>query len=196
MNSVYNFVITPVGERYNNKKKVGDKELIINTELFNHEYVNRKATVLSCPLLGDDYIEKGAEIIVHHNVFRRWHDVKGVERNSKAWFSEDKYIVCQDQIFLYKNKDQWKPIPGFCFVKPLKSKNSWGEDIEDPTRGIIKYTDGSFLEGDVVGFTPFSKYEFIIDGEKLYRVYSKFITIKYEHKGNEETYNPSWAKSS
>ena len=196
MNSVYNFVITPVGERYNNKKKVGDKELIINTELFNHEYVNRKATVLSCPLLGDDYIEKGAEIIVHHNVFRRWHDVKGVERNSKAWFSEDKYIVCQDQIFLYKNKDQWKPIPGFCFVKPLKSKNSWGEDIEDPTRGIIKYTDGSFLEGDVVGFTPFSKYEFIIDGEKLYRVYSKFITIKYEHEGNEETYNPSWAQSS
>ena len=196
MNSVYNFVITPVGERYNNKKKVGDKELIINTELFNHEYVNRKATVLSCPLLGDDYIEKGAEIIVHHNVFRRWHDVKGVERNSKAWFSEDKYIVCQDQIFLYKNKDQWKPIPGFCFVKPLKSKNSWGEDIEDSTRGIIKYTDGSFLEGDVVGFTPFSKYEFIIDGEKLYRVYSKFITIKYEHKGNEETYNPSWAQSS
>ena len=196
MNSVYNFVITPVGERYNNKKKVGDKELIINTELFNHEYVNRKATVLSCPLLGDDYIEKGAEIIVHHNVFRRWHDVKGVERNSKAWFSEDKYIVCQDQIFLYKNKDQWKPIPGFCFVKPLKSKNSWGEDIEDSTRGIIKYTDGSFLEGDVVGFTPFSKYEFIIDGEKLYRVYSKFITIKYEHEGNEETYNPSWAQSS
>jgi len=196
MNSVYNFVITPAGERYNNKKKVGEKELIINTELFNHEYVNRKATVLSCPLLGNDYIEEGAEVIVHHNVFRRWHDVKGVEKNSKAWFSEDKYIVCQDQIFLYRNKDQWKPTPGFCFVKPLKSKNSWGEDIEDPTRGIIKYTDGSFLEGDVVGFTPFSKYEFIIDGEKLYRVYSKFITIKYEHKGNEETYNPSWAQSS
>ncbi len=196
MNSVYNFVITPAGERYNNKKKVGEKELIINTELFNHEYVNRKATVLSCPLLGNDYIEEGAEVIVHHNVFRRWHDVKGVEKNSKAWFSEDKYIVCQDQIFLYRNKDQWKPTSGFCFVKPLKSKNSWGEDIEDPTRGIIKYTDGSFLEGDVVGFTPFSKYEFIIDGEKLYRVYSKFITIKYEHKGNEETYNPSWAQSS
>ena len=50
-------------------------------------------------------------------------------------------------------------------------------------------------KSQVVGFTPFSKYEFIIDGEKLYRVYSKFITIKYEYKGNEETYNPSWAQS-
>ena len=128
-------------------------------------------------------------------MFRRWHDIKGVEKNSKAWFSEDKYIVCQDQIFLYKNKDQWKPIPGFCFVKPIKNKSSWGLEKEDPTKGVVKYTDGSFEEGDVVGFTPFSKYEFIIDGEKLYRVYSKFITIKYEYKGNEETYNPSWAQS-
>ena len=196
MKSVYNFVVTPVGERYNNKKKVGDKELIINTEIFNHEYVNRTAIVKACPIINETCAEPGDEVIVHHNVFRRWHDVKGKERNSKAWFNEGNYIISQDQIFLYKNKDQWRPIPGFCFVKPLKSKNSWGDNIEDPTRGIIKYTDGSFLEGDVVGFTPFSKYEFVIDGEKLYRVYSKFITIKYEHKGNEEAYNPSWAQSS
>ena len=30
MKSVYNFVVTPIGERYNNKKKVGDSELILN----------------------------------------------------------------------------------------------------------------------------------------------------------------------
>ena len=160
-----------------------------------HQYINRQATVISKPIIGNTNIEVGDDVIVHHNVFRRWHDVKGVEKNSKAWFSEDKYIVCQDQIFLYKNKDQWKPIPGFCFVKPIKNKSSWGLEKEHPTKGVVKYTDGSFEEGDVVGFTPFSKYEFIIDGEKLYRVYSKFITIKYEYKGNEETYNPSWAQS-
>ena len=33
MKSVYDFVVTPVGERYNNTKKVGDKDLIINTEI-------------------------------------------------------------------------------------------------------------------------------------------------------------------
>lgn len=196
MNSVHNFVISPVGQRYNNSVDVDGKELILNTEVFNHEYVNRKAVVVGCPLLGDNTIQKGSEVIVHHNVFRRWHDVRGVEKNSKAWFSKDKYIVSKDQIFLYKNKNQWQPIPGFCFVKPLKNKNKWGNEVEDPTKGIIKYTDGSFEVGDVVGFTPFSKYEFIIDGEKLYRVYSKFITIKYEYQGNEETYNPSWAQSS
>ena len=52
------------------------------------------------------------------------------------------------------------------------------------------------MEKELVGFTPFSTYEFVIDGERLYRVLNKFITIKYEYQGNEEKYNPSWAKSS
>ena len=204
MQSPYNFVISPVGSRYNNKVNVGDKELIINSEIYNHEYTNRKGIVHSCPMLDTTDIEPGDEVIVHHNVFRRWHDVKGREKNSKSWFSDDKYIVNKEQIFLRKVKTPqtrfkypiWQPMKGFCFVKPIISTDEWSQEVEDPTRGIVKYTDGSFEVGDVVGFTPFSKYEFIIDGEKLYRVYSKFITIKYEHQGNEEAYNPSWAQGS
>ena len=38
-----------------------------------------------------------------------------------------------------------------------------------------------------------AKYEFILDDERLYRVKSKLITIKYEYKGNEKEYNPSWS---
>ena len=30
MQSVYNYVVEPLGERYNNTKKVEDKELIVN----------------------------------------------------------------------------------------------------------------------------------------------------------------------
>ena len=33
MKSVYNFVVTPKGKRYNNTKKIGDSELILNTEI-------------------------------------------------------------------------------------------------------------------------------------------------------------------
>ena len=56
--------------------------------------------------------------------------------------------------------------------------------------------DGVLVEeGDVIGYKPRTNSEFIIDGEKLYRVLSNLITIKYEHKGNEEAYNPSWAQS-
>ena len=79
MKSVYNFVVTPKGERYNNKKKVGDSELILNTDIYRHEFVNRIAIVKSVPLIGDTDIKPGDEVIVHHNVFRRWHNVKGIE---------------------------------------------------------------------------------------------------------------------
>ena len=50
MKSVYNFVVTPKGERYNNSKKIGDKNLILNTEIFNHQYINRNAIVVSTPI--------------------------------------------------------------------------------------------------------------------------------------------------
>ena len=56
--------------------------------------------------------------------------------------------------------------------------------------------NGNFNINDLVGFTPNSEYEFIINEERLYRVMNKFITIKYEYQGNEEEYNPSWAQSS
>ena len=92
MKSVYNFVVTPKGERYNNTKKVGDSELILNTEIFNHQYVNREAIVISTPIIGDTNIKAGDTVVVHHNVFRRWHNVKGIEKNSRSYFNESTYI--------------------------------------------------------------------------------------------------------
>ena len=195
MKSVYNFVVKPIGKRYNNVKKVGDKELIINTEIFNHQYVNRKATVISKPIIGDTDINVGDDVILHHNVFRRWHNVKGIEKNSKSYFNEDTYIVQPDQIFLYKKFWQWHSPKGFCWVKPIKNKDKYANSETQENIGIIKYTDGSFKVNDLVGFTPISNYEFVIDNELLYRVYTKFITIKYEYQGDEEAYNPGWAQS-
>ena len=196
MRSVYNYVVKPKGGRYNNSKKVGDKDLILNTEIFNHQYINRQATIISTPIIGNTDIEVGDDVIVHHNVFRRWHNQHGEEKNSRSYFKEDTYIISQDQIFLYKTFWQWKTIPGFCWVKPIKNFNKLDINQEQPLMGIIEYADKGFNKGDLVGFTPNSEYEFVIDGQKLYRVLSKFITIKYEYQGNEETYNPSWAQSS
>ena len=196
MRSVYNYVVKPKGGRYNNSKKVGDKDLILNTEIFNHQYINRQATIISTPIISNTDIEVGDDVIVHHNVFRRWHNQHGEEKNSRSYFKEDTYIISQDQIFLYKTFWQWKTIPGFCWVKPIKNFNKLDVDQEQPLMGIIEYADKGFNKDDLVGFRPNSEYEFVINGQKLYRVLSKFITIKYEYQGNEETYNPSWAQSS
>jgi len=203
MRAVYNFVVTPVKSRYNNTKDIDGKELIVNTEIFNHQYVSREAIVKAIPTVGETNIKVGDSVIVHHNVFRRWHNVKGIEKNSRAYIDEDHYLVQPDQIFLHKPKAifdyhsrQWQAQKGYCFVAPLKSTDELDVDKEKPLMGIVKYTDGTVNKGDLIGFRPSSEYEFIIDGQKLYRLLSNFITIKYEYQGDEEEYNPSWAKSS
>ena len=192
MKAYKDFVISPIGERYNNSKKVGDKELVLNTEIYNHQYVNRKAKIIATPLLFQSPINVGDEVIVHHNIFRRWHDVKGREKNSRSYWKENKYLISEDQIFLY-NKNA---MPGFSFIKPLEAIDDFNIKRERPLMGVIKYSDGTFKKEELVGFDPVSTYEFIIDGERLYRVLNKFITIKYEYQGNEKEYNPSWAESS
>ena len=197
MKSVYNFVVTPIGERYNNTKEVEGGNLILNTEIFNHQFVNRIAKVISTPIIGDTDIKPGDEVIVHHNVFRRWHNVRGIEKNSRSYFNESTYLITQDQIFLYKRDGKWNAPKGFCFVKPLKEMDDpLNVNIERPLIGIVKYSDGTVKVNELVGFRPNSEYEFVIDGERLYRVLSNFITIKYEYQGDEEEYNPSWAESS
>ena len=195
MRPVQDIIIKPFGNRYNNTCKVGDKDLILNTEIFNHQYVNRKAIVFNLPIYNPLGLRKDDVVIVHHNVFRRWYNVKGVEKNSRSFLNEDEYLVSVDQIFMYNRNNIWNTTPGFTFVKPIKSTDKFNKDKEKPLVGIVKYSDGTFLPTQLVGFTPSSEYEFVVDGERLYRVMNKFITIEYEYKGNEKEYNPSWAKS-
>ena len=47
-------------------------------------------------------------------------------------------------------------------------------------------------KGELVGFTPYSEFEFIVGDKRLYRIKLNDISIKYEHKGTEKLYNTSW----
>jgi len=197
MKALYRFLVEPVGERYNNVKKIGDKNLLLNTEISNHQYVNRIGKVLACPINIKTEIKEGDNVIVHHNVFRRFYDIRGNEKNSAAYYTEDKYFCADDQIFLYQRKGKWYAPDNYCFVQPIKEKDELSTEKEKPLVGIMRYPNKQLVEsgiskGDIVGFTPSSEYEFIIENKKLYRVFSNQITIKYEYKGNEEEYNPSW----
>jgi len=195
MQSIFDFIIKPKNKRYDNIKQIGDKELILNSEISDHRYVSRIGIVLSIPKSENTNIQVGDEVIVHHNVFRRWYDVRGIEQNSRSYWEDNKYFVKSDQIFLYKRNNEWLAPKGYCFIKPIESNNILLEK-EIPYRGIIKYVDKQLKDiqkEDLVGFTPSSEYEFIVDGERLYRVLTNSISIKYERQGNEKEYNPSWA---
>jgi hypothetical protein len=199
MKGYTDFVVKPSEGRYDNKLNIDGVELILNTELQNHSYVSRVGLVISEPYFNDTSIRKGDLIILHHNVFRRFRDIRGKEKNSRSFYEEDKYFVQPNQIFAFKNDQDWKACKGFNFVQPIKETKMFSIDLEKEGIGILKYKDPelkSIEVGDLVGFKPGAEYEFIVEGKKMYRVPTNQITIKYEYQGNEEEYNPSWAKSS
>ena len=194
MKPIHTFLIKPKKERYDNIKKINDTELILNSGITDHKFVSREAIIHEPPIINGKHFTRGTELYVHHNIFRRWHDVRGIERNSKSYFKNNLYFCEPDQIFLYKHENGWKANDGFCFIKPLANEDEFSVNKEKPLMGIVKYTDDSGLltVGEKIGFTPDSEYEFIINNERLYRVMTKEISIKYEYKKEEREYNPSW----
>ena len=197
MQSVFNYLVEPKGGRVTGKTEIDGNELLLNTDLQNHEYTNRVGVILGLPI-ANKYkgLKEGDEVIVHHNVFRRFRDIRGKEKNSKNFLSEEVYIVQPDQIYAYKRGGEWKALEGFCFVMPVKETKMFSTDFEKPLKGLVKYGNENIAIDSLIGFKPNSEYEFVIEGQRLYRVSENSITINYGHKENEEEYNPSWAQSS
>ena len=201
MKSLYDFIVKPIGDKYTNTIKVGDKNVIVNTKIENWKFVNRLAQVIETPLAFKSGIKKGDIVVIHQNVFRTFYDMKGKKKKSRSYFKNDLYFCSLDQVYLYKNKNGWNTVGDRCFITPIKSNDSLTLDKERKLVGILKYGNKSLeaLEinpGDLVGYTPNGEWEFLVEGKRLYCMKSNDIVIKYEHQGNEEEYNPSWAASS
>ena len=196
MKSLYQFIIKPINNRYDNIRRVDDTNLIINTRIEDHRFVSKKAIVVSKPLAYNIDIEVNDEIYVHHNIFRRYYDMRGREKNSSTFFKDDLYFAYPEQIYMYNNKCHLN----YCFVKPILNKDYLKNRKEQPNVGIVKYTN-KFLEalkitpGALVTFTPNSEFEFIINNERLYCMKLNDIALTHEYEGDEKENNPSWAKS-
>ena len=119
MKSLYQFIIKPYETRYDNVTNVDDKELIVNTSIENHKFVSKKAVVVSTPAAFDTDIKAGDIVYVHHNIFRRYYDMKGKEKNSSTFFKDELYFCGIDQIYMYNLKSHLN----YCFVKPLKEQS-------------------------------------------------------------------------
>jgi hypothetical protein len=195
--SLYYFIVKPLNDRYDNTRTVAGTDLIINTSIENHRFISKKAVVVSTPAAYTTKINIGDELYIHHNIFRRWYDQKGKERNSSTHFKDDLYFVAPEQIYMYNLKTHLE----YCFVKPLKNQSVLENRKEQPNIGIVKYSNKSLealgiTPGTLITFTPNSEFEFIIEGERLYCMKSNDIALTHEYQGNEEENNPSWAKSS
>mgnify|MGYP003148142213 CR=1 FL=1 len=198
MKSLYDFIIKPLNERYDNEKKIGDKTLITNTKIEDYKSVSNTGVVVAVPIAYNVDIKIGDQVTIHHNVFRRFYDIRGIEKNSRSYFKDDLYFCNVEQIYLYKRDGEWKSFLDRCFVKPIESRSSLSIDKEEPHIGIIKYDNKSLNDlgitnGMLITFKPDSEFEFVIEGERLYCMKSNDIVIKHEYKGDEKEYNPSWA---
>ena len=201
MRSLFDFVIQPLGGEYDNEVKIGDKSLVLNTKIESFKAVNNLAVVIDTPKAYKTPIKKGDIIVIHHNVFRTFYDMKGVRKKSRSWFKDNLYLCQIDQVYLYKRDEEWKAFGDRCFIMPLKDNNSLTLNKEQKLIGILKIGNSSLealkiIPGDLVGYTPYGEWEFIVDDQRLYCMKSNDIVIKYEYEGNEEEYNPSWACSS
>jgi len=190
MPALYDFIVKPIGERYANKQKIGNKTLILNTKIESFKHVNKTAEVIEVPRNNFTPIKKGDLVIIHHNVFRRYYDIKGKEKNSRSFFKDNRYFVSTDQIYLYKRDKEWKTIFDICFVIPTKNQRE----------GIIKYDNRSLNYfginiGDKISFKDKRQFEFLIDDELLYCMKSKDVLIYHGHERNEKENNRSRAES-
>ncbi len=186
MKSPFYFIAKPVnGKRYDNTKDIGGIEFIVSTSEEDHKFSNRYAEVVEIPLGYTGNISIGDILLVHHNVFKFYNDIKGRQKSGKSFFKEDLFFIEIDQFFMYKKGDTWYAYDKYCFVKPISTVESYISKpfSEEPLMGIMKYPNEylstkGIKSGDMVCFVPDSEYEFNIDGEKLYRMYDHQITMK------------------
>ena len=179
------FIASPFGNRrYDNTKMMGDTEVITSTSEENHRASNRLAVVKSVPLEYDGPIKEGDILLVHHNVFKFYNDISGKKRSGKSHLWEELFLVDNEQFFMYKQDGTWYPHDRYCFVKPIPPQDAsiFRPTSEEPLMGIMKYPNDylksqGITEGMAVSFTPESEYEFVVEGEKLYRVYDHQITF-------------------
>ncbi len=202
MKGMYDFIVEPLGKRYNNTVDIEGIDLVVNTSIESFKSVNNIGVVLALPKAFKTDISIGDQIMIHHNVFRRFYDMRGNEKNSRSYLNENMYLCAFDQIYLYKKDGgDWITFGDRCFVKPICSTNEFDTDLEEPHIGIVKYDNKKLnsigIKNEMlVTFKPESEFEFIVDNQRLYCMKSNNIVIKHEYEGNEKEYNPSWANCS
>ena len=87
MRSPFYFIVQPIDDkRYNNTKDIGDVSFITSTSEENHKASNRQGVVVSTPIGYKGEIQVGDVLLVHHNVFKFYYDMKGRQKSGKKFF--------------------------------------------------------------------------------------------------------------
>ena len=180
-------------------------ELILSNVMEEKRNTTRCGVVIKPPIKNKLKLESGDIIYFHHNEVStsKIPDGSGgvMEMQGRGSFLPSKklFLINADNIYLIQRGDKLIEIDPYCFVAPYNTKKV-DEDkykhviipeelnkIESEKLGIVRYSCDTLRarninEGDVVGFTRYSKYEFPINDEKLFRMNADWIIFKKHGK--------------
>lgn len=185
MKSPFYFIAKPHnGTRYANTEDWDGVDIIVNTSEEDAKFSNRIAEVVEVPSDYNGPIKKGYTLLVHHNVFKYYNDMRGRRRSGRSFFKEDMFFIDPDQFFMYHDGDKWNAYDRYCFVSPVPAEECFlHKPTHEPLMGRMEYPNDyliskGVIQGSLVSFTPDSEYEFDVEGETMYRVFDHQITMK------------------
>ena len=185
MKPIHHFILSPLGGEYVNTVNVNGVDIVKNTSFENHKNVNRYGIVKALPSNYVGGISIGDTVIVHHNVFRTYYDMKGRPKRSSEFFKEDEYLVDAYKIYAYKKDGgNWIGNNHYCFVKPVENEYVMIDERQKEKQhiGTVYIAGEAFSEikeGDLIGFKKNSEYEFKIEDQKVYRMKLSDIVLKF-----------------
>jgi hypothetical protein len=139
MRSPFYFIVKPInGKRYDNTKDIAGIEFIVSTSEEDHKFSNRFAEVIELPLGYKGPIVIGDTLLVHHNAFKFYNDMKGRQKSGKSFFKDDLFFIEPDQFFMYKHGSTWNSYDRYCFIKPIAATESYIKKpfSEEPLMGL------------------------------------------------------------
>lgn len=176
MKLISQFKVRPKNNRrYDNIKKIGDVNFITSVSEEDHKASNRIAVVIETPHMYSGPIKPGYELIVHHNVFKFYNDMKGNRRSGKSFLFENDFILDDEQWFAFREGEgsEFTAKKGIVFVEPIKESFREGSVI------IHDNTNDKISVGTIVNFTPESEYEFRINNFLMYKMRTEDL-VSYE----------------
>tara|TARA_R100001460_G_scaffold78214_2_gene119167 strand:- start:9502 stop:10065 length:564 start_codon:yes stop_codon:yes gene_type:complete len=185
MKSPYSFIVRASGgNRYVGSKDIEGVDFIVNTSEENHKASNRIAVVVSTPVNYNGDIQVGDSLVVHHNVFKFYNDMYGRKKSGRSFLKDDLFFVDNSQFYMYGRDGKWFAHDRYCFIKPINKikKSIDTNDKEEPLMGEMLYPNAYMLskgvdKGSIVGYKPNCNYEFVIDGERMYRLFDNQISM-------------------
>ena len=109
MQSPLSVIVKAYNERrYDNIKEIGGVDFITSVSKEDHTASNRFATVVETPLKYSGPIKKGDRLLVNHNVFKYYNDMRGREKSGKSYVRDDMFGVERDKVLMEDGGTRWE----------------------------------------------------------------------------------------